>query len=296
MTEREVLNVIPRIFHTINIHAQAEHRFSYTDPPLAQLPEDLEDLYIPDPGWPWRGWDWIRCEDYIIGYECQDEQFLRELREGWDTNVILAAELFDLPPPPDPRDPHKGLANERWRAEVQWRGKGDKRRKLGKNLNHALKYGKDPRLAHHMPGFKAAGIGKSQAIRAATRYLARYPRMLEWRAKVAEKALKTREVRDFTGRRWIIWEKDIEAIKRRAYNGPGQMGVSSIHNTVMVQIAERFGADVLFKWGKHDAQYWAVRESQWSTVVPQMDQIVEQEWDFYGRRVRFPAHFKEVYA
>lgn len=294
MTEREVLHVIDRVYHSISIHAQAEHRFSYTAPPLATLPDDLEDLYVPDSGWPERGWDWTQIEDYIIGYESQDAQYLRELREGWDGHTILACELFDLPPTPDPVDPHNGPAAASWRVDVRWAGKGDKRRKLAKNLRHALKYGKDPRLAHHMPGFRAAGVKKEAAIRGALRYLARYPRMLEWRAKVAEYALKTREVRDFTGRRWVIWEKNVEAIKRRAYNGPGQMGVSSIHNTTMVQIADAFGDDVLFKRGKHDAQRWAIREARWDAIVPQFDALVEQEWDFRGRRVRFPAKFYEV--
>ncbi|KKM76647.1 hypothetical protein LCGC14_1378120, partial [marine sediment metagenome] len=268
MTENEVLRIIPRVFHTINIHAQAEHRFSYLDPPLAQLPTDLEDIYIPDPGWPWFCWDWKQAEDWIIGILCQDPQFLKELAEGWDKHTILCVELFDLPPCPDFIDPHEGPLAAAWRAEVKWKGKEDLRRKLSKNLGHALKYGKDPKLAHHMPGFKAAGIPKERSIRGATRYLARYPYMLEWRARVADYALRTGEVRDFTGRRWPIFERDIEAVKRRAYNGPGQMGVSSIHNSVMDLVNQTFGEDVLFKWGKHDSHKWAIIEPKWDRITP----------------------------
>ncbi len=296
MTENEVLRIIPRVFHTINIHAQAEHRFSYVDPPLAQLPTDLEDIYIPDPGWPWFCWDWKQIEDWIIGILCQDPQFLKELAEGWDKHTILCVELFDLPPCPDFIDPHEGPLAATWRAEVKWKGKEDLRRKLSKNLGHALKYGKDPKLAHHMPGFKAAGIPKERSIRGATRYLARYPQMLEWRARVADYALRTGEVRDFTGRRWPIFDRDIEAVKRRAYNGPGQMGVSSIHNTVMDLTNQTFGEDVLFKWGKHDSHKWGIIEPKWDRITPGIKNIVLREWDVEGHPTVFPADFAEVWA
>jgi len=320
VTEKEVLKIIPRVFHHISIHAQAEHRFSYIDPPLAQLPTDLEDIYIPDPGWPWLCWDWSQIEDWIIGILCQDPQFLKELAEGWDKHTILCIELFDLPPCPDYTDPNSpawrracNLINCRhenrrcyeqvrpgdiaeWQWEVSWKGKDDLRRKLAKNLGHALKYGKDPRLAHHMPGFKAAGIPKERAIRGASRYLARYPLMLEWRARVADYALRTGEVRDFTGRRWPIFERDIEAVKRRAYNGPGQMGVSSVHNTVMDLTNQTFGEDVLFKWGKHDSQKWAIIENLWDRINPGIRKIVLREWDVEGHPTVFPARFEEVWA
>jgi len=296
MTPAEVFKVIPRVFHHISIHTQEEHRFSYTDPPLAQLPEDLEDLYLPDPGWPWLAWDYNQLEDYIIGHESQDKQYLLELDEGWDGHTVFTVELFDLPPCPDYCDPHFGEQTAAWRKEVKWKGKGDKRRKLGKNGRHALKYGKDPRLMHLMPGYRAAGIKKDMAIRGATRFLARYPRMLEWRASVAQEALKTGIVRDFRGRRWVIFERNIEAIKRRAYNGPGQIGASSIHNKVMDDINQEFGEQVSFKWGKHDSNRWAIIQQWWNEIVPRMKAIVEQEWDFRGRKVVFPATFKEVWA
>ena len=101
MTPAEVLKIVPRVFHTITLHTQEEHRFSYTDPPLAQLPEDLEDLYMPDPGWPWLTRDQDQVESRIIGEEAQDAQFMREINEGWDQHTLLAIELFDLPPVPD---------------------------------------------------------------------------------------------------------------------------------------------------------------------------------------------------
>jgi len=52
---------------------------------------------------------------------------------------------------------------------------------------------------------------------------------------------------------------------------------------------------VLFKWGKHDANKWAVNEAEWDGIIPGIKAIVEQEWDFRGRKVVFPATFKEVY-
>jgi len=72
--------------------------------------------------------------------------------------------------------------------------------------------------------------------------------------------------------------------------------VSSMHNTIIDQIDQTFGERVLFKWGKHDAQKWAIAEAEWDGIIPSIKAIVEQAWDFRGRKVVFPATFKEVWA
>jgi len=290
------MNVKSRVHHEVSIHAQSERRFSYYNPPLGQLPQDLEDLYIPDPGWPWLSWDWDQMEPKLLCALCKDEQLTKEITEGWDRYTIFACMLFQLPMVPTPIDVVGSSINQTWLQEVGWKHKGDKRRKLAKNGVLALQYGKDPKQMMHMPGYRAVGIKRTIAIRAAQQFLSRYPRMLQWRRKVAEHAIRYREVRDFMGARWCLLETNEEALKRKAYNGPMQMGVSSIHNTVMVQIKRAYGSDVLWKKGKHDAQTWAIREEAYSTIVPGIREIVEQEWDIEGTPTRFSAVFEETWG
>lgn len=291
------MGIVSRVYHEIKVHTQAEYRFTYTKPPLAQLPSDLEDIYRPDPGWPWYCWDWDQCEPRFLAVLSEDQQLQREIDEGWDRHTIITCAIFGLPYPPTFINPSTSPECDAWRREVRWQGKGDKRRRAGKSLGLALSYGKDPNRAWDMPGFKSLGLKKGMVTRGAHNFLLRYPQMLQWRREQAEYALKHREVRDWMGGRWALLGDDPEKLKRQSWNGPCQIGVSRLHNQVFVEIWSGIGPEeVLFKYGGHDAQRWAVREAHRENTRLWIKEIVLRPRLINGKQVVFPASFKWIEA
>ena len=76
------MRIVERVHHGIATHIQANARWSYFDPPLAQIPRDLGYIYIPDPGWPWHTFDHDQIELRLVACECQDPTMLKALQEG----------------------------------------------------------------------------------------------------------------------------------------------------------------------------------------------------------------------
>jgi len=50
--------LVGRLFPEFHIHAQANARWSTLNPPMAQLPDDLSDIVMPDEGHMWFKYDW----------------------------------------------------------------------------------------------------------------------------------------------------------------------------------------------------------------------------------------------
>src|ERR1700675_2630097 len=101
-----------RVHPRFGIHAQANHRWSTTNPPLGQLPSHLEPLFQPDDGWPWFGWDWDGQELRIIASEAGDKPLLEAFERGEDVHTNTTCEVFGYPYPPDRARPHDSTASE----------------------------------------------------------------------------------------------------------------------------------------------------------------------------------------
>lgn len=90
----DVGRVVDRVHPRFLTHAQDNARWSTTDPPLAQLPSDLRHLLVPDPDWPWFGWDWDGQELRILAAIANDKPLLEAFANDWDVHSMNARDVF----------------------------------------------------------------------------------------------------------------------------------------------------------------------------------------------------------
>ena len=138
LVTRNPAMLVDRVYPRYGTHSQANHRWSTTDPPLAQFPEDLEAMLDLDPNTGELGYDYDQQERRIVAAISQDEAMLTTLARGWDAHTIDTCDVFGYPYPPDPCNPHEAAANTAWRAGISWKGKKDRRRVMGKNFFFSL--------------------------------------------------------------------------------------------------------------------------------------------------------------
>jgi len=283
-----------RCYPRITIHAQASGRFSITDPPLQQFPSDLLSVLRPDPGYGWFGWDWDAAEPHILMAESGSKVLQEVFDKGWDLHTLNACEGFGLPRPPDLTNPHTALENTIWRLSVGWLGKEDPRRLFAKRLYLRGNYGGDPRGAGDIPGARALGLDAAKLVRVAQRIKAVDPELAEWQRRVAEAARRTKESRTFMGRLRRLLGSGRE-VERQAMDHPMQGGVSDIHNTVVVQVADQYHPDTCsYLYSRHDSIVFEVMLECWDEVTARLRQLALQPWRINGRDVVILATFKET--
>ena len=259
-----------RFYPDFLLHAQASGRWSTNDPPLAQLPADLQDIICPDPGTTWLGWDWKQIEPRILEAITKDEEALAR----WDEDRYLRFTSIFFP----------GATP----AHSMW----DHYRKFTKRKILKMHYGGQPHS--FTPGANKLGLDKKLETQASLRYLASRPRLTEWQRRTAGEALQTRTSRTFMGRlRRLLG--DHQSLVGQAYDHPMQGAVSDIFNLTHVRILDELSW-LWWVYGSHDSQWWGCPNEQVVETWPKLKAIVEQEWDIHGVRVRFPASWKERVA
>lgn len=295
--------IADRVYHSIKIHAQADARFSYTDPPLAQLPHDLRDLYVPDPGWPWLCWDMDQIEVRLHACYALDRPLLEAFEKGWDVHTLSYCDLFGQPRPPQLVDPIHAPENEAWRRERSWLacdharhvcGKDDPRRHFGKTFLHRMCKGGEAKSAGDIPAARQLNLDKKGLVRAAHAWLAAHPAIVQYHRQVADQVRRTAMSRTFMGRR-RVYNGKLADLGREALAHRDQAGTQDIMNHVFLSIKDRYGADVVYKYGMHDSMTWAVREERWADLAPGMRELAQPTWTINGVKMRFPAVFKEVW-
>ena len=286
-----VSGIRDRVHHTISLHSQKNARWSYTDPPLAQLPDDLEDLYEPDPDWPWFGFDWDQIELIEVAAECKDPTLLNALRNGWDVHTMSTVAMFALPAPPTYKDPHFSAECAAWREQVRWQGKTDPRRVYCKRRNHRKSYGGTARKAGSIPGTRTLGITPALSIQMDHRYEALFPGLAVWQREFVAEAMKRGETRTWYGRRRRYLAKKGTYKKGEMLDHPMQGGVQEIAMLTFLEIKDTHGPRTYFAYGKHDSQWWAIHRSQWG-ITEDIKRIVTQPRNIRGEMIPFPATFK----
>jgi uracil-DNA glycosylase family 4 len=262
-----------RIYPEFKIHAQASGRWSTTNPPLAQLPEDLRDIIIPDAETAWIAWDWDQIELRLLAALAQDHTYLDAFRKGLDVHTINARAIFQIPD-----------------AEVI--DKSDIRRVFAKRFVYRLNYGGHPRGAGDIPGARQLGLTGSKLVDASNRYLSAHPAMSAWRAEIAATVNKSHEVRTWTGRRRRLLG-DGNAALREAYNHPMQGGAADILNLTIINICAKLPyATVVYTM--HDAATIEVPAVYSMEAMAIIKAEVEREWDIEGIKVSIPAKFKPI--
>jgi hypothetical protein len=301
-----------RVYHTIGVHSQANARWSYSDPPLAQLPGDLRDLYMPDPGWPWFCWDHDQIELRIVACEAHDPLLLEGFEKNWDVHTLEACAIFGLPVPPDKTDPSHGKANATWRMEVRWQkcdhprdicGKDDPRRKFAKTHQYRKIYGGSSKKSGDMPSAKAMNLKAKDLADIGRAWELAHGAIVQWQKRLGEQARTTRTTRTFLGRR-RIYNGHASDIAREACDHPAQAGAQGIESRIFLDIASTWGyyrgdggpEEVVYKFGAHDSMKWGIKEDRWEMITPRIREIVTRPWTINGSLMPFPASFKEVRA
>lgn len=294
--------VTTRIHHNINLHAQANGRWSYTDPPLAQLPKDLLTLYRPDKGWPWLIFDMDQIELRLVALECQDPTLLEAFDKGWDIHSLSAYAMFDLPQPPDLTDPSHSPLNEEWRKQVKWLecdhanevcGKDDPRRHFSKQMGHRLSYGGTAKRAGDIPGAKVLGLKSKQLVEMAHKRANLLSKLILWQEETSRKGSLAGETRTWYGRRRCYLGRRGAYLKGQILDHPMQAGVVDLMMLIFLEIKESLNDDCYYVYGKHDSAIWAIRQDRWKEAVPLIKSIVSHPRLINGRTVSFPASFKE---
>lgn len=260
---------VERVYPSFKIHAQASGRWSITDPPLQQLPVELEDLIVPDVDETWLGWDWSQIEPRVLEALAGDRDALarwdEDRYERW-TGVIF--------PGSTP-------------ADADWTQK----RKFTKVFILRLHYRGDPRGAGSIKGARALGLVGPTLVQASNRYIVSRPAIAAfWRCEEA-RIRASHESRTFCGRRRRLLG-DGKATLREGINHMMQGAVADILNLTLVGIARDLPWSSL-AWTKHDAAYIAVPTARVAEAWPVVRRHVEQEWTIGDVTVQFPASYKE---
>ena len=286
---RDPAMLVDRVHPRFGTHAQANHRWSTTDPPLAQYPEALEEILDLDDGWFEWGADADQQERRIIAAVAQDEVLLDILARGYDAHTLDTCDVFDLPKPPDMKDPHNSPLAADWRAAIGWKGKKDKRRVMGKNYFFALCYGKQPKNMMEIPGAKAFGLSPKRFEAAALRTLRRYPGIKRWQQRIHQQCQVRPVSRTFLGSRRYSHLRGNE-LYRAMLDHPIQAAAADMMNLIIVQIHDALSPKVSLRWTKHDFMSWNVKDELITgPTLCRMAEIAEQEWDAWGVKFRVPV-------
>jgi hypothetical protein len=294
--------ILDRIYHSIATHTQANARWSYTDPPLAQTPRDLRFIYRPDPGWPWITFDHDQIELRLVAANCKDPTMLEGLAKGWDLHLMACCAMFKLPLPPTLKDPVHAEENADWRLQYRWQpclhtedlcGKDDIRRVFSKQFGHRQSYGGTPSKASNIPGSKRLGLTQKDLMQMSYARNAMFPRLAQWQNEVVAVGMKTGETRAWDGRRRRYLGRGNTYLKGEMLDHPMQAGVQAIETVIFLAIADYFGRDALYKFGMHDSQTWAFRATRYEEAKEVVRHLAQPTLTIAGTPMHFPASFKE---
>ena len=280
-----------RVYPEFLIAAQETGRWSIKNPPLAQLPEHLHELLIPDEGEAWLIWDWSGIEELLLAALCGDQKVLDALSRREDLHTMAVCEIFGYDRPPTFVDPHDAAVNADWRVRYGWRGSKDIRRTFTKRFKYRLYYGGDPRSSGDIPGAKALGLTPDRLVKAANAYLYAHPEYARWRTRIERMIRESKypHIRSFDGRlRRLLSAKDRNRAVREAWNHPMQAGVVGILNHTILNVLESF-PQTRVVLTVHDCVWLGVPERLLKTLQPRIMEVVEKEWMVEGRAVRFLA-------
>jgi DNA polymerase I-like protein with 3'-5' exonuclease and polymerase domains len=282
----------PRIYPEFKIHAQASGRWSTTNPPMAQLPNDLRDLVVPDEGQAWIGWDWSNIENFLLAYLTGDEEFKTALLKRWDLHTLNFCDLFGFKyPPVYTKAIHTSPDHEAamWRETVRWLGEDDPRRKFSKIAIYRWHYRGRPDDPN-IPGAKRLGLDKTKIQQMSARYLSKRHKIKAYWDKQDKLVMTTRMTRTFMGRRRVHLGDPKGAI-REGSNHPLQGGVADIFNLTLVKLIDQFPY-LSFVFQMHDSVWLACPLDKVPATQELIKPIVEQAWTIQGQQVHFPASFK----
>ena len=282
-----------RIFPNISIHAQATGRHSTTAPPLAQWPDEMQDLLTPDPGFMWIGGDFSGQEVWLYSCLSKDEKTLKALQLGYDTHTISMCDLFNMDYPTDMSDPYYGAINDKWRLQYAITGKKDPRRDWAKAAVFSLRYLKGVDKLHLIPGSRSLGITAELGLEMANRFFERNSAIKAYRESVL--TMRPTESVSFCGRVRKLNETGNKLL-REYINSPIQGGGADMLNHTIIRACNVDPKCIHYIYGVHDSFWFSLPLDQEAELVPRIKEAITQPYEVYGYTIIPPVEWKERYS
>ncbi len=287
----EATGICDRIYPDILIHSQKTGRWSYLDPPIAQLPKDLRDLVIPDPGEVWINWDWSAIEPRILEAYCKSKILKAAFDEGIDLHTWTVCSIFGYDFPPNLQDV-MGPDNAEWRTKYKWKHSNDPRRVFAKTARYEMYYGGTGHNAAEAAALY--GLDSKLLKRACGNLVSADPEYYIWRLGLEDTIKRTRVLRTFMGRprRFL---KGGNKMVREGLDQPMQGGVSDIANTTVVMLASLGIPTLQYAWGLHDSQYWHIsRPLVTRELLQRIKDVAARPHSINGRITQFPIDMSVI--
>jgi DNA polymerase-1 len=158
-------------------------RLSSSDPNLQNIPirselgGQIRQAFVPEGGWTLLTADYSQVELRLLAHFSGDEELRRAFAEGRDIHTAVAAQVFGVP-----------------EGEVT-----SAMRRMAKTVNFGVIYGMS---AHGLAA--RLEIPREEAGKFIDAYFARYPKVLDYQARLLEKCIRTGYVGTILGRRRAI--------------------------------------------------------------------------------------------
>ena len=276
-----------RIYPNFLPFAQANYRWSTTEPNVAQFPSDLLKLLIPDPDETWLKFDWDGAEARFMAMLAGDEQMLEVLEKGYDFHTLNLCEAMGYPMPPNLVDPHRSPESAEWRALLKWEGKEDPRRTFTKRLIFRLFYGGMAETAPKVPGADAlrakiqavtgTPFHKKALVEMSKEWIRKHPAVVAfWRARERD-ARETMTVRTPYGNKRVLFDRDLKRRYRAAYDFPLQGSVSMLMNEMVIALwraTKDEGGRLCYT--RHDSITWGLPSQRLVSVRSSLEELVQQ--------------------
>jgi DNA polymerase-1 len=172
-----------RVHASFNQTVAATGRLSSSDPNLQNVPvrteqgRQIRQAFVPEPGWVLLTADYSQIELRLLAHFSGDEQLRKAFADDQDIHAAVASQVF-------------GVAPTLVTADM---------RRMAKTVNFGVIYGMSAvGLAQRLE------IDRKEAARFIDAYFARYPKVLDYQARLLENCRKTGYVTTILGRRRAI--------------------------------------------------------------------------------------------
>jgi len=255
-------DICERVYPEYKQHTQANGRWSITDPPMAGMPRLLHHCFGPDPGYAWIKYDFKQIEPRIRACLANDTPRLADFRNGKDIYHSTCMEMF---------------------------GKySDTLRKLGKTVELALSYGKQPVNMHHVPGIMGYGFTKKELTYAAENYLRAHSAQTRWMESHIQGIHRDGYSREVVGGRKRNLLGHWGDSEREGLNQPMQAGATSLTNLTILRITSTLPYVTLVN-NRFDEHWWSCPLPQVEEARSTMVGILARPWVINGISMVFPV-------
>jgi DNA polymerase-1 len=218
-----------RVHTSFNQTVAATGRLSSSEPNLQNVPmrreqgQQIRQAFLPAPGWVLLTADYSQIELRLLAHFCGDEALRKAFAEERDVHAAVAAQIFGVP-----------------EAEVT-----AGQRRLAKTVNFGVIYGMSGHgLAQRLQ------MSRAEADRFIDAYFAKYPRVLEYQARLLAECRRTGYVSTILGRRRRIDGVRAESTyqqrsqpEREAINMEIQGSAADLIKLAMLHLSRRLKAE-----------------------------------------------------